>query len=274
MVKGSSEDSSPESNDLEGWLHAVRDDSLSGFRLESIAGAFQDLGTRDTVLRNALAKYLSRSILGILRPHIGFHHPNQGEDIMLRAHDEIFFALLRPTSADGRGLRSAFVPRVMYRLKDAIAKEARERRTPDDAAQHAESKAKKKKDKNGTSQAETVDIESQGPRAEPDDASGFDDEIPWKPVRPTLSDGIQEADEEIDVSRILECVPDERKRLAFRLFMDEVPYKSKRKDVNSIAGALGISEKTAREWIKEVRDTLKGNEEVRSLKKLRAGESI
>jgi 5'-3' exonuclease len=56
--------------------------------------------------------------------------------------------------------------------------------------------------------------------------------------------------------------------------MDEVPYKSKRKGVDSIAGALGISEKTAREWIKEVKDTLKGNQNVMSLKKLRAGESI
>jgi hypothetical protein len=274
MVTGSSEESSPKSNDLEGWLQAVRDDSLSGFRLESIAAAFQDLGTRDKVLQNALAKHLSRSILGILRRRTGFHHPNQGEDIMLRAHDEVILALLQPASADGRGLRSAFVPRVLFRLKDAIAKEDRERRIPDDAGQHAESKTNKKKRKNGTNQAVAVAFGSQDPCAERGDAIGFDDAVPWKPVTSTLSDEISDANEEIDVSRILECIPDERKRLAFRLFMDEVPYKSKRKEVTSIAGALGISEKTAREWIKEVTLILTRNEEVKSLKKLRAGESI
>lgn len=274
MINGSHEDSSPKSTDVEGWLQAVRDDILRGFRLESIAQAFQDLGARDSVLRNTLARHLSRSILGILRPRIGFHHPNQGEDIMFRAHDEIFEALLRPTSADGRGLRVAFVPRVLFRLKDAIAKEARERRIPDDAVQHIKTKSNKKKDKNGDSLAATANLGTQTPPSEGYDEDEFGDATRWKPATSSLSDQIDDAHEEIDVSRILECVADERKRLAFRLFMDEVPYKSKRKDVTSIAGALGISEKTAREWIMEVRDTLTRNEKVKSLKTSKAGETV
>ena len=56
--------------------------------------------------------------------------------------------------------------------------------------------------------------------------------------------------------------------------MNDVPYKSKRKDVDSIAKALGISEKTAREWIKEVRKTLAEDENVRQLKRLRAGDNV
>jgi hypothetical protein len=56
------------------------------------------------------------------------------------------------------------------------------------------------------------------------------------------------------VENILDQVTDDRKRLAFRLFMDGVPFKSKKTEC--IADALGISEKTAREWVKEVRELL------------------
>ena len=53
------------------------------------------------------------------------------------------------------------------------------------------------------------------------------------------------------IDRFLEInIADDRKRLAFRLFMDELPFKSTRS--NSIAKALGIDESTARQWIKEM----------------------
>jgi transcriptional antiterminator len=53
--------------------------------------------------------------------------------------------------------------------------------------------------------------------------------------------------------------------------MDGVPYKSKKRDVETIAQALGISERTAREWVKEVRQLLAEHEGVKHLKKLRVG---
>ena len=54
---------------------------------------------------------------------------------------------------------------------------------------------------------------------------------------------------------LAENIKDDRKRLAFRLYMDDVPFKSKRH--HSIAKALGIDEKTARLWIEEIKAQLK-----------------
>ena len=62
-------------------------------------GAFQDLGATDFDVQNAFAKHLSDSILRLLRPRVGKHHPNQGWDIILRTHGAIFEALLKPKSA-------------------------------------------------------------------------------------------------------------------------------------------------------------------------------
>ena len=64
------------------------------------------------------------------------------------------------------------------------------------------------------------------------------------------------ADEQIDVDRFLEeNIKDDRKRLAFYLFMDDLPFKSKK--FASIARALGIDERTARQWIEEIKKQLK-----------------
>ena len=86
-----------------------------------------------------------------------------------------------------------------------------------------------------------------------------------------LSDGMKDMDEKINVERILDCVSNPSKRMAFHLYMDGVPYKTKKKNVESIAQALDISEKTARDWVKEVRQLLAEHEGVKHLKKLRVG---
>jgi hypothetical protein len=250
MAKGITGDSSPKSNDLDGWKAAVAAGHLRSFRLESIAAAFQDLGNQDNGLRERLAKHLSDSILGILRPRVSYNQPNGGWDIVFRAHQMIFEALLRPRSADGRALREAFVPRVQYRLKDALADEAKERRVPDENAS------------GGAIASEFAD-----------GSDGSDTRHQLIFASPPF-DEIEIADEEIDVSRILACIPDARKRLAFRLFMDGVPFKTKKNKVTSIAAALGVSEKTARDWIAEVRDVLRNDERVQRLRKAKAGEII
>lgn len=82
---------------------------------------------------------------------------------------------------------------------------------------------------------------------------------------PTYHDPTETIDENIDVESILEQVPDDQKRLAFRLYMDDVPFKSKKSD--SISAALGVSEKTAREWVKEVQALLSSAAEVQELLK-------
>src|SRR5438309_2323069 len=76
-------------------------------------------------------------------------------------------------------------------------------------------------------------------------------------------DQIQTLNESIDVENILARIADPKKRLAFRLHMDGVPAKSKKTE--SIAKALGVSDKTVREWISEVTALLSSLPEVQEL---------
>lgn len=210
----------------------------------------------------------------MLRKHVGFNHPNEGWDIIERTHHLIFTALMKPKSADGRNLRVTFGSRVLFRLKDAIATEQRERRTPDDAP------PKKKKgtpeEQKDPDEEGSIDINASAEQKEADEEFAVVDD-PDKGVRrpivedDPLSDEMSEIDEKINVKGILDCVSNPRKRMAFHLFMDGVPYKSKKRDVETIAQALGISERTAREWVKEVRQLLAEHEGVKHLKKLRVG---
>ena len=58
-------------------------------------------------------------------------------------------------------------------------------------------------------------------------------------MSPALLDGVRATDQQIDTDRFLaENIKDDQKRLAFRLYMDDVPFKSKKH--HSIAKALGI----------------------------------
>jgi DNA-directed RNA polymerase specialized sigma24 family protein len=262
----------PDSKDLVGWRQAIADGRLRGFRLEAIAGAFQDIGNRDIQVQNALAKYLSNCIYRMLRKRVGYNHPNQGEDIICRVHNEIFTALLRPESADGRSLRQAFWARVEFRIKDAIAKELRERRIPD--APPAE-ETSGTESQNGSHDDDGIDLNAVSEEEELADVSEFSStpgaNAPKK-WNPSLLQGVEEVDQQIHVDRILECVSDSRKRLAFHLFMNDVPYGSKRVGVVTIAQALGISERTARAWIKETLELLKNNDEVRHLRSVGGGD--
>jgi len=259
MERGIGEHPSPDSTDLDGWREAVAGNRLRSFKLEAIAAAFQDLGQRDEGVQRALAKYLSESILRILRRRIGSNHPNRGEDIILRVHGQIFVALLRPTSADGWSLRQAFIPRLLFRMKDAIAAEGRERRIP------VEENSMGGEDPEGSDEVQIVGGGPEGAVEEPEPTE--DEEIiPKKLQHTTLLDGVRETDEWIDVDRILERIPDSRKRLAFYLFMNDIPYGSKKNGVDSIAQAVGISEKTARDWVKEVRQFLENDGDVKYLK--------
>ncbi len=64
-----------------------------------------------------------------------------------------------------------------------------------------------------------------------------------------------ESEEHAYVEGVLRRIEDPRKRAAFRLHMNGVPKGSKR--VDSIASALGVSAKTAGEWIAEVESQLR-----------------
>ncbi len=216
----------PDSTDLEGWRRAVSDGRHTGYRLEAIVAAIQDLGPcSDKAVLNPLAKHLSDALLRILRKRVSINHPNRGLDIIEKTHAQIIDAVLQPASADGKALRVAFGPRVTFRLKDALIAEAK-------AAQNRDSHEAEVKAGHATRRG-TDGAKQQVSRQH---------------------DTSRALNENLDVENILEQVTDPRKRLAFRLFMDDVPFKSKKSA--SIAEALGISERTAREWVKEVQELL------------------
>lgn len=252
MDASTSEEPPPDSTDFAGWKRAAEQGRLQHLPLEAIAAALQDIRfNTDIGLRNALAKALSDRTYRLLRRQVGRNHPNGGADIIDRVHVQVFEGLAQPTSADARGYRQAFVARLMFRLKDAIAKEARERRVPDETTLRQTQTSRR------TARAEPGIQAADGPSV-PDVTDADGDDAPPSKSRwnPALLDGVRAAEQRIDIDRFLETnVPDERKRLAFSLFMDEVPFKSKKSD--SIAKALGIDEKTAREWIEEIQTLLK-----------------
>lgn len=73
-------------------------------------------------------------------------------------------------------------------------------------------------------------------------------------AEPDSSSGSNPLEDEVHAESVLMTVTDVRKRLAFRLHMDDVPYQSKKTD--SIAKALGVSAKTIEKWIGEVKQQL------------------
>lgn len=86
----------------------------------------------------------------------------------------------------------------------------------------------------------------------------------------SLLDGVRDLDEWIDIQHFMRAVPDGRKRLAFYLHMDKVPFGSTRG--YSIARALGVSAKTAKEWVEEVQEILQSGTEIQELQKASVGD--
>ena len=211
------EEPPPRPTDLEAWRAALIDGRFRTFKMEAVIAAIQELGPHaDKSVINPLVLHASETILRILRRHIGTNHRNQGEDIVEEAHGHLVQAIFTANSADGKGLREAFVPRIRFRAADAIRadKEMRKREcTVGNIQEVADERLK-------------ADIDPQ-----------------------------QELDEKLDVEAVLMSVIDERKRLAFRLHMDGIPLDSKR--TGSISKAVGVSAKTAGQWIEEVQAQLK-----------------
>jgi DNA-directed RNA polymerase specialized sigma24 family protein len=206
----------PPSTDLAGWRRAVGDGCFRAFSMESIVAAIQDLRpTTDKAVMNPLVLHVSDTIMRMLRGVIGRNHRNDGEDMVTRAHAKLVAAMFSPNSADGKGLRVAFRFRVEKRAADAI---------------RAETKIEKRE-----LEAEAHDDAKDEPAATAID--------PW-----------QEVNEQMDVERVLALVTNDQKRLAFRLYMEDVPIESTKKA--SIVKALGVSRKTAEKWIEEVRALL------------------
>lgn len=272
----------PESIDLAGWRQAVAENRLGCLKLEAITAAFQDLrhrSDRDDSVEQALIKHLSDSILRILRKHVGTNHPDGGREIILRAHHKLIAALLEPRSSDGKGMRVAFASRVIFRMKDAFLVEFRERHIPGytPPAKEGKQRGDGRIPDAEVSSPDDSDLEeplSLEASSSEDEAGESDDDEPASriPRRRVETDEGREICEQIDVDRILNRIRDFRKRLTFQLYLKDVPFKSKRPDVDTIAKAVGVSERTARAWVQEVVEFLQADEEVLNLRKLKVGE--
>jgi hypothetical protein len=214
----------PGPTDVRGWEEAVKDGSYRACRLEDVVIALQDLRQAlGKPTEYALAKHLSDCMFAILRGLVGTHHPNNGEDIIEEVHMVLWTALLKPESADGKGLRKAFTPRLKFRLLDVL------RRV--DTEENAATELNPEVHSLDGRQYSTGDV-----------------------ALHTLGE-TQRICEKLDVEAALSQIKDPKKRLAFRLFMDDVPFKSTKGP--SIEKALDISERTARKWVGEAQEILK-----------------
>jgi hypothetical protein len=266
MERKSNEKPPPKSTDLEGWRAAIQEGSLSRFRPEAIAAAFQDLGAQDQAVRRALTKQLSGIIVGMQRRRVDPTRPDNGNDVIFRVQAQIFEALLNPKSADGKALREAFGKIVIYRMKTAFADEQRGWIVPAPKFQRAPKAASNEEDGAAADVADETE-EPEEAEALPPTACEDEEAAPGKRAHdPEFMRQVQACDEQIDrdrlVTRVLQTIPTYKKRLAYYLYLHGVPAKSKKE---SIAKACGVDEKTVRDWIDDIENDLKQNEGVLTL---------
>lgn len=262
-------DAPPASSDLEGWRRAIARGQLGSFRPEDLLCAVQDLGPdADPKVLNPIAKQLSGSITKMARKYVGTNKPNQGHDIMLLVHGGIWTSLLDKESDDGKTMRSGLGGIVKYRCLDAIALDNKHSRIP------LEPKLREvKKNENpdtvpmdrGKAREISYLVATQDPKLRPaEDGSQGDDAISAKSgADPAQFEAMRQLEAHVDVERVLSHIRDDRKRLAFRLFMEDVPNGSKR--TLSIAEAVGISPKWAEAWITELVELLQETAEFKEL---------
>ena len=224
--------------------------------MEAIIAAFLDLRPNsEPNIKHALARYISDDMLRRLRKSTGRNHPNAGQDIIDRVHFELWEAGTAHIGGRQGYAKSLCVPR-HFRLKDAIAKEGgRERRTDPEKAAWQEEALKAKVKGTKTRKVDLAHI-CEHPELQDEEVSDEVEIVGGAGILrdATLLQSVRDLDEQIDVDRfLLENIPDYKKRLAFHLFMDKVPYKSKRGI--SIASLLKIDESTARDWIENTSHT-------------------
>lgn len=261
---------------MEGWRAAIKAGQLPSFRLEVIIAAIQDLGPDvDEQVRSKLAWEVHGRFFRILRKAVGRNHLNSGDDIIHRTIFKLFEAIGNLNSNDGRALRKPCYSLIKLRMIDAIREENRERRTPEDFLETGKSSDDEVEEHvpfpDDTELEKAEVTESEGSVNEtpgitratpPSKAPEPDEDEDAAPVKasydPSLFDGVIEMQQNIDIKRLLEsAIPNDRKRLAFHLFMEGIPRKTIDENTHSIAEALGKDESTIRAWIKEIQEVLK-----------------
>ncbi|PKP68486.1 MAG: hypothetical protein CVT83_05310 [Alphaproteobacteria bacterium HGW-Alphaproteobacteria-5] len=205
----------PDPADCEGWRRIIQENRLRSMPMEAVVTTLQTIGPRGD--QRVVGPLMDR-IADKITSILNFtvdRRKRNRGDIISKIQFALLEAVLQPNSKDGRGLRIAFRTRVQFRALDAI-------RTAKGRQEHETS---------------------------------YDqyDSLPKEPAPRILH--WPEGEQLEYVEQLIRAIPDERKRMAFRLHMDGVPAKSKR--AHSISKALGVSDKTAEKWIAEVQDQMK-----------------
>jgi hypothetical protein len=212
----STDEEAPPPDDIEAWRQAAATGALGRYLIERVVEATQTLAVgADRQIITALMAHISDEMLRWLRGFVGRNRRNRGVDIVENVHSKMIEAVLRPKSADGIGLRTAFYKRLQFRATDAIQDEM----LADGRYQSSDDAAVKVPETDAGAAADVIE-------------------------------------QQTDVSRLLECITDLRKRRAFELHMEGCPLSPGKASI-SIAGELGVSAKTAGEWIDEVIALLK-----------------
>jgi hypothetical protein len=179
----------PSHSDLDAWRQIAAEDGLGRLRPEDIVAAIQRIGPKgDQRLLDTLMGHISDEMLRRLRRRISTGYRNNGNDAIESAHDTLIVAVLKPNSADGKGLREAFAARVNFRADDAIVAELRE-----------------------NSRYTHYETNEDGETVEPPDGAAPD-----------------HVEQVAYVEHLLSNIPDPRKCLAFRLHMDGCPITSEK----------------------------------------------
>jgi RNA polymerase sigma factor (sigma-70 family) len=211
----------PLPSDLEVWRRVVAANGLRRLRPEDIVAAIQHSGpTGDQRLLAALITHVSDELLRRIKRLVGKNHRNEGEDIIWRAHHQLIVAVLSPTSKDGQALCKTFRTCVEFRVADAIRAERKY------ASRNKSFKTQPGVADDGEEIVETIEPPEEG------------------------------SEQAAQVQQLLNRIPDPRKREAFRLHIDGCPL-GPGIGTTSIAEQLGISAKTAGEWIAETKALLK-----------------
>jgi DNA-directed RNA polymerase specialized sigma24 family protein len=114
----------PDPDDIAAWRKVIEDQSLKMIQNMKLVAAAQRIGASgDKRVINSLMKEIAERMMRILRKHIGKNHRNEGWDMIEEVHHQLIEAVLKPNSADGIGLRTAFVARIKLRAADAIRRE-------------------------------------------------------------------------------------------------------------------------------------------------------
>jgi len=218
MTEQGSSASLPVTN-IDRWRRFISEGALDSVPMEEIVAAVQDLGPyADPRVLNPLMLHITDALTRLLRKRVWRSHPNEGNDIIERAHETIIGAVLQPQSADGKGLRECFEARVALRLKDAIRAERQNARRHPSADEDGDSR----------------------PLPTPD--AGYGSHVVME--------------EHAHVEALIAMIDDHRKRLAWRLHMEGVPIESK-KVKGTIAQATGVSGRQVQDWLDEVKEFLK-----------------